>query len=102
MAHLKFFQEHCTKVIDQQRPVVLAHHMLKNITWDVRMGFALIRICNNNSTFSRLQLMHTILLWEMEKLDLTVFWGSFSFNILCYALIREVIVSIQISIQIRV
>ena len=60
MAHLKFFQEHCTLVIDQQRGQ-WCWHMLKNITWDARMGFALIRICNN-STFSRLQLMHTILL----------------------------------------
>ena len=61
MAHLKFFQERCTLVIDQQRGQ-WCWHMLKNITWDGRMGFALIRICNDNSTFSRLQLMHTILL----------------------------------------
>ena len=35
---------------------------------------------NNNSTFSRLWLMLTILLWKMEKLDLSMFSGSFSLN----------------------
>ena len=45
MPHLKFFQEHCSLVIDQQRGQ-WCWHMLKNITLNARMGVALIRMCN--------------------------------------------------------
>ena len=72
-------------------------HMLKNITWNAWMGLLSSEFVifvsevpvtskwkssssNNNSTFSRLWLMLTILLWKVEKLDLTMFSGSFSLN----------------------
>ena len=55
MLHLKFFQERRSLEIDQQRGQCLRSrlsrgqwcwHMLKNITWNARMGVTLIRICN--------------------------------------------------------
>ena len=45
MPHLKFFQERCSLEIDQQRGQ-WCWYMLKNITWNARMGVTLIRICN--------------------------------------------------------
>ena len=50
MPHLKFFQEHCSLLIDQQRgqclqrPVVMAHAQKHNL--ECLDGVALIRICN--------------------------------------------------------
>ena len=96
MPHLKFFQECCSLLIDQQRGQWW-WHMLKNITWNAWMGLLSSEFVifvsaipvtskwkssssNNNSTFSRLWLMLTILLWKMEKLDLTMFSGSFYLN----------------------
>ena len=93
MPHLKFFQEHCSLLIDQQRGQWW-WHTLKNITRNAQMGLLSLEFVifvseipvtskwkssssNNNSTFSRLWLMLTILLWKMEKLDLTMFSGVF-------------------------
>ena len=63
MPHLKFFQERCSSEIGQQRGQCLwsrlsrgqwCWHMLKNITWNARMGVTLIRI--SKFLFPRYQL----------------------------------------------
>ena len=133
LMHLKFSQKHCNLVTNMSMPpkaTVLAHVQKHNLSDILRRVLLAIKFVifvseipitskwkssssnlNNNSTFSKLRLMLTILLWKMEKLDPIVFSGNFCLNILklcgeryrlCMRWCREVKIGIQIGIQIRV